>query len=91
MLCPECGKDMTKGSLVTHRQTQNIVAKGGFVPEVDEAERGYEPRNYSMTFPSKAGPRPCPVEGCSGRALTRTAMMMHFCNWHVRYTMVILG
>ena len=29
VLCPECGKDMAKGSLVMHRQTQHGVAKGG--------------------------------------------------------------
>ena len=28
ILCPECGKELAKGSLVTHRQTQHGVAKG---------------------------------------------------------------
>ena len=32
VLCPKCGKEMEKGSLVTHRQTQNGVAKGGLGP-----------------------------------------------------------
>ena len=27
--CPEYGKELAEGSLVTHRQTQNSVAKGG--------------------------------------------------------------
>ena len=33
VLCPECGKELTKGSLVTHHQNQNGVAKGGLVSE----------------------------------------------------------
>ena len=90
MLCPECGKEMTKGSLVTHCQTQNSVSKGGFVAEVDEAVRGYEPRTYIMKFPVKEGPRPCLVEGCSGRAPIRTAMKVHFWKRHFRDTVVIL-
>ena len=43
-----------------------------------------------MEFPTMAGPRPCPVKGCSGRASTRTAMSVHFWHWHVRDTVVIL-
>ena len=27
VLCPECGKELAKGSLVTHRQTQDSVDK----------------------------------------------------------------
>ena len=26
-----------------------------------------DPRTYRMVYPAKAGPRPCPVVGCSGR------------------------
>ena len=29
VLCPECGKELAKGSLVVHHQNQNGVAKGG--------------------------------------------------------------
>ena len=31
VLCPECGKELVKGSLVKHRQTQHGVAKWGLV------------------------------------------------------------
>ena len=43
-----------------------------------------------MSFPQRAGPRTCPVEGCSERASMRTAMRVHFWNRHVRDTVVIL-
>ena len=43
-----------------------------------------------MAFLKRAGPSPCLVKGCSGQALTRTAMKVHFWNRHVRDTMVIL-
>ena len=51
---------------------------------------GNEPRTYRMAFLTRSGPRPCPVEGCSGRASTQTAMRVHFWHRHVRDTVVIL-
>ena len=76
--------------MVTHRQTQHGVAKGGLGSEGDKADGGNDPITYRLTFPAMAGPRSYPVEGCSGRASTRTAMKVHFWNRHVRDTMVIL-
>ena len=43
-----------------------------------------------MAFPTKSGSRHCPVEGYSGQAAMQTAVRMHFWNWHIRYTVVIL-
>ena len=43
-----------------------------------------------MVFPTRAGPRLCPVKGCSGQALTQTAMRVHFWHRHFRDTVVIL-
>ena len=61
VLCPECGGEMAKGSLVTHFQTQHGVVKGGWGPEGDESDRGDDPRTYKMVFPMKSGTRPFPV------------------------------
>ena len=36
VLCTECGKELEKGSLVTNRQTQHGMAKGGW----DQREAG---------------------------------------------------
>ena len=84
---------MTKGSLVTHFQTQHGVAKRGLGSEEGESDRsdgGYDPRTYRMVFPAQEEPRPFPVEGCNGQVSTRTAMRMNF--WHrpARDTAVIL-
>ena len=84
---------MTKGSLVTHLQIQHGVVKGGLGSEggkADGSDGCNKPRTYRMEFPAREGPRPCPFEGCSGRALTWTEIMVHFWNRHVRYTVVIL-
>ena len=43
-----------------------------------------------MAFSDKGGPRSCLVEGCPGRAATRTAMRVHFMHWNVLDTVVIL-
>ena len=58
VICPEFWKDMSKGTLVMHRQTQYSVAKGGLGSEGDEADGGNETRTYRMAFPEKSGPRP---------------------------------
>ena len=51
---------------------------------------GEETRAYGMKFQAKGGPRICPVEGCPGRAATRTAMQVHFIHRHVLDTVIIL-
>ena len=64
--------------------------KMGMGKEGYEEVRGNKTRTFRMAFPEKAGPRPCPVEGCSVQAETRTYMRMHLWNRHVRKTVVIL-
>ena len=89
--CLECGKELAKGSLVTCRQTQHGGDTGMLGSEVDKVDRGGDkPRTHRMAFPTRAGPRPCPVEGCSGQVSTRTAMKLHFWNQNVIDTVVIL-
>ena len=90
MHCPVCGKEFVRGSLVVHRQTQHDVVKGGLGQEVDEEGGDKNSRTFGMVFPAKAGPRPCPVEGCNGRSATQTAMLVHLWHRHVRDTVVIM-
>ena len=56
----------------------------------DKEVKGNEPRTFRMAFSAKAGPRPCPVKGCSGRAATWTAMQVHFWHRNAQDTVVIL-
>ena len=72
--CPKCRKDLVRGSLAANRQTQNGVAKWGLGQKGDREGGGKNPMTLRMEFPTKAGPRPFPVEGCSGQAATRTDM-----------------
>ena len=59
--------------------------KGRLGSEGDKAEGGgEEPRTYRTAFPERAGPRPFPVNGCSGWAPPQ------FWHQHVRDTVVIL-
>ena len=87
--CGDCGKDMLASSLASHRVTQH-----GWEAEErwrwDASATGGEPQTYRMALPTKGGPWRCPVEGCPGRAGTRTAMCMHFFNWNVRDIVIIL-
>ena len=75
---------------MTHHQTQHRVAKGGLGSEGDEVDLGENPSTYRMAFPARAGPRPCPVKGYSGRASTWMEPRAHFWHLHVRYTVLIL-
>ena len=77
--CLECRKDLARGSLVAHLQTQNGVARVGLGQEGDKESGDDKLMMFSMTSPEKVGPRPCPVEECIGRAATRTDMQVH-CN-----------
>ena len=57
--------------------------------EGKEEAGGDKPSTYRIAFPAKAGPRPCPVKGCSGWASTRTEMIVNFWHCNVRETVVI--
>ena len=76
-------------SMVIHMMTQHR--------RVVEARRSWRtlstgdgPQTFRMAFPAKGGPRSFPVEGCSGRLVTRTEMWVHFLNRHVLDTVFIL-
>ena len=89
--CPECGKYLSRGSLATHCQTYNFMAKGLTAHEREEEGRGNDPRTYRVFFLTRSGLRHCPVEECSGQSVMRTAMRLHFWHRHVWDTVVILG
>ena len=90
VICPECGKEVEKGSLVVHHQNQHGMVKGRLGQEGDEEAGGDNARTCRMDIPANAGPRPCQFEGCSDRVSTLTAMCVHFWHRHVRDTVVIL-
>ena len=58
--------------------------------ERDNADGGDETMTYRMEFPARVGPKPCQVEGCSGRALTQIEMRVYFWHQSIRDTGVIL-
>ena len=60
------GKEMAAGSLASHWMTQNVKAKDEKW-SWEASATGGEPRTYRIAFPTKGGPRCCPVEGCPGR------------------------
>ena len=69
-----------------------LCGKGGGRKKDDKGDRygGNETRTFRTTFPEKAGPRPCPVEGCSDQAAMRISIRVHFWHCHVQETVVIL-
>ena len=87
--CGECGKDMAAGSLISHRMTQHGQAtEERWIWEASATEGNTQ--TYRLAFPTKGGPRSCPVEGCPGRVRTRMAMRMRFCNLYVQDIVIIL-
>ena len=83
---------MAAGLLDSHRMTQHGKARGRKWAWTDAATgggEGEEKQTYRMELP-KGGTTECPVEGCPGRAGTRTAMRVHFWRRHVQDTIIIL-
>ena len=87
--CGDCGQEMAAVSLDSHRMIQHGKARERRWAWTDAATGGEEQQTYRMEFP-KGGTKECPVEGCPGRAGTRTAMRMHFWRRHMRDTIIIL-
>ena len=90
--CRDCGNEVAAGSLDSHRMTQNGKAREIQWTWIDAATGGGgggEPQTYRIEFP-KGGMKECPVEGCPGRAGTRTAMRVHLWRRHVRDVLIIL-
>ena len=77
--CGDCGKGMASGSLDAHRMVHRGKAKEERWILTDADMGGWgEPTTYRIEFPNKGGTRELPVEGCPGRARTRTVMRVHF-------------
>ena len=66
VICIERRKELARGSLAAHYQTQHDVAKGGTGQKGNGEGRGNKPRNSRMAFTQKSGPMHCPVEGYNG-------------------------
>ena len=89
--CGDCGKGMATGLLDAHPMVQHGKAKAERWSWTDASMGGgMEPTTYRIEFPTKGGARECSVEGCPGRAGTRTAMKVHFWRRHVQDAVIIL-
>ena len=90
--CGDCRREMVAGSLDSHCMMQHGRARERKLSWTDAATgggEGEEKQTYRMEF-HKGGTTESPVEGCPGRAGTRTALCMHFWRRHVRDTIIIL-
>ena len=86
--CVECGEHLAVGSMSSHLMTRHGKAAGRRRLWTTQKETGDQ--IYRMSFPTKGGPRQCPVEGFPGTLATRTEMRVHFVNRHVQDTVVML-
>ena len=84
----ECGEHLAVGSMSSHLMTRHGKEAGRRRLWIPQTENGA--KTYRMYFPTKGGPRQCPVEGCPGTMETRTAMRVHFVHLHVHDTVVML-
>lgn len=84
--CPECGRDLAAGSLSQHLLSQHGMA--GSIPW--NVVPPPAPRQYRVSFPRISTSRSCPVEGCTGKAVSHNALRRHFMFRHPEATIVIL-
>ena len=80
---------MAVGFLSSHMMTRHGKAAGQRC-QWNTSEEGRVPQEYRTSFPTKGGPRTCPVEGCLWKMATRTAIRVHFVHRHVLNTVVML-
>ena len=66
VICMECGRELERGPLLLHCQTQHGTEKGGLGKEGDKEGGDDETRTFWMEFIAKLGTRTFPIEGCSG-------------------------
>ena len=79
----KCGEEMALGSLPFHQHIQHGKETGGKWNWGNTYPGGY-PYTYNMALPTAPPPRNCPIEGCWGRAATRTVMQVQFLYRRVR-------
>jgi hypothetical protein len=84
--CAECGTDLAAGSLAHHMMRSR---HGTVLQSVYDAV-GPVPSSYRVSFPKTMRQRLCPVEGCSGRALSGDLLRRHFVHRHPEDTLCIL-
>ena len=68
--------------------TEHVKEEGGR-RHWENMPPGGDKRTYKTTLLTDGGPQNCPVEGCPGRAATRTAMQVHLLHWNVRDSVII--
>ena len=90
--CRYCGKEMATGSLDTYRMSQHGKTKERMRTWTDAATRGGGGgiQQHIGQISPRGVKKECPVDGCPGRAGTRTVMRVRFWRRHVRDVMIIL-
>ena len=86
--CVECGEFLAVRSMSSHLMNRHGKAAGRQRLWTPQTEGG--DKTYRMSFPTKGGPRRCPVEGCPGDLATRKVMRVHLVHRHVQDTVVML-
>jgi hypothetical protein len=87
VVCSICGNALAQSSLAHHMRVQHGQTSGsGFDPQ----EVIGDPAEYRVSFPKTATSIDCPVEGCPGKATSRTKLRSHFMYRHARDIIVIL-
>ena len=85
----ECGDMLAAGSLSSHMMTQH-----GRAAEIRQQwstpAAGIGTQTYRVSLPAKGGPQKCPLAGCTGRVVTRTAIWVNFVHRNFLDTVVIM-
>ena len=86
---PECGVGLSMGYLLVHRQIQNGMV-WVYQRRTPPTPPPGEAQTYWVSLPAILEKIRCPVEDCQGKAKNWNNLRVHFENFHVRDTIVIL-
>ena len=78
------------GRINVDSSDESTWESGGAKMPVDNHARGKGPPGVPDVLSGKGAPRRCPMEGCPGNLVTRSAMRLHFLHRHVLDTVVML-
>ena len=82
---PEYNADLATGSLATHWKVQHGVGQGELRDTPPD-----EPKMYQISFTWASCGIVCSLVGCPGRALSRSALQVHFVHHYMQDAIVVL-
>ena len=82
IICPECGVELTTGSITAHRCRMHRIDTAIDWSRLPVSQTENQPQVYDVIFPRSKERCPCPLPVCPGSSHTRNGFRLHFNRHH---------